>query len=47
MKNKIRDWNITQACRIAVDDEKRAYETVFPIPDLMNFVREREDVIVE
>ncbi len=47
MKNKIRDWNITQACHIPVDDEKRAYETEFPIPDLVNLVREREDMIVE
>jgi len=46
MENKIHDRDITQACHVAVDDEKRVYEADFPIPDLLKFVREREDVIV-
>ncbi len=46
MEHEIRDWNITQACNIAVNNEKRVYETDFPIPDLANFFRERDDMII-
>ncbi len=46
MENKIHDRDITQACHVAVDNEKRAYEADFSIPDLLNFVRECENVIV-
>ncbi len=46
IENKICDRDIPQARHVAIKDEERAHGVYLPSPDLLNLLRERNEVII-